>query len=304
VDFVVVGFGIGALGVVLGFLVRDVGPWLRRVPRGGGLGRGDVARRVAWARACRAGGSVLALAGGAVCAVALLALLGGAGDRAGLVAVLVALGLALLAMLAWAGAYVRRNPRPRRAAPRAPESTWPAPPAAATGWPAPLPAPSPEVVVARSSADAETELSGAEFAARNGHEPAQVAALQTDPAPTAEVPREFDAEPAPDADAAPREAPEPGAGSELEIEPEPEVEPEPVVAAVPAAELASPDEPGQASEVATDVEPEPGGRGGAPGPDPGGDAAPVLEVEGGETAGIEAEVGEAESVPVIVGRGG
>jgi len=122
VDFVVVGFGVGALGVVLGLLARDIGPWFRRVPSGRALPGAELARRVAWGRRCRAGGAVVAIAGGAVCAATIVALLAGVGDGAGLAAVLLTLVGALLAVAGWAAAGAERwrelaTPRPTRLAP-------------------------------------------------------------------------------------------------------------------------------------------------------------------------------------------
>jgi len=115
VDFVVVGFGLGALAVLLGFALRDVGARWSRVRDGTVLPAGALARRVARGRACRAGGRALAVGGGAACGATLVALLAGVGDRTGATLVLAVLLLAFAALLVWSFAYAHRyHPRPRR----------------------------------------------------------------------------------------------------------------------------------------------------------------------------------------------
>jgi hypothetical protein len=119
VDFVVVGFGLGALAVLLGLGVRDLGPWTRPVPR---AGRGDlawaeIARRVARGRACRAGGLVATLGGTAICAVTFLALVAGLGDTAALWVVVATVALAALALVGWAVLYRRTQAAGRPVAP-------------------------------------------------------------------------------------------------------------------------------------------------------------------------------------------
>ena len=108
-DFVVVGFGLGALAVLLGLGVRDLGPWMRRVRQGRVLTWPEIAQRVAWGRRCRAGGLVVALAGGAIWLATLVALAAGAGDRTGLAMVLATVSLAAGGVFAWAIAYARAN---------------------------------------------------------------------------------------------------------------------------------------------------------------------------------------------------
>jgi hypothetical protein len=101
VDFVVLGFGLGALAVLIGLGVRDLGPLRRRVSRRGELAWSEVARRVAWGRACRAVGLLATLAGAGVCFVTLVALALGVSDSAGMIIVIVALLVALVLIGAW-----------------------------------------------------------------------------------------------------------------------------------------------------------------------------------------------------------
>ena len=110
-DFVVLGFGLGALIVLVGLGLRDLGPWLRRVPRPGRdmLQWSEVGRRVAWGRACRAGGLVLTLGGASVCLATLLLLIAGAGDDFGMSVVVACLLLALVALGGWAALFARRS---------------------------------------------------------------------------------------------------------------------------------------------------------------------------------------------------
>ncbi len=111
VDFVVLGFGIGALAVLLGLALRNLGPWPRRIRQGQVLRWSEVTRRLAWGRACRAAGLVLAIAGGFLCFATLAALIARANDRTGALIVLFASALALLASVGWALVYARRQPR-------------------------------------------------------------------------------------------------------------------------------------------------------------------------------------------------
>jgi len=121
VDFVVVGLGLGAIGVLLGLALRDLAPRAWPVRSARELGRAEVARRVAWARPLRAAGRVLALAGLLLWVVTLAALAGGANDRAGAILVMAALTLLIAAALAWGALYARRyHPRPARRGPRRP----------------------------------------------------------------------------------------------------------------------------------------------------------------------------------------
>jgi len=104
-DFVVVGLGIGALAVLLGLAIRDLGPFFRRIPRDGEMPWSEVAERVAWGRRCRAAGLVVAIAGAALCLITGVSLLSRVSDSTGMWIVLGALGLAILAIAAWAVRY-------------------------------------------------------------------------------------------------------------------------------------------------------------------------------------------------------
>lgn len=115
-DFVVVGLGIGAFAVLLGLAIRDLGPFIRRIPRDGALAWTDVAERVAWGRRCRAAGLVIALAGAGLCLVTGISLLARVSDSTGMWIVLAALGLALVAIAAWAFRYQTIGRTPSAAA--------------------------------------------------------------------------------------------------------------------------------------------------------------------------------------------
>ena len=116
VDFVVVGFGVGALGVLLGLLARDAGSWHWPRPAAGDASTASIARRIAAGRASRAGGRVLALGGAVTCLATLLALLLRLSDRAGALLVLAALVLATAGAIVWAAVYSHRyHPRPLKA---------------------------------------------------------------------------------------------------------------------------------------------------------------------------------------------
>jgi len=101
VDFVVLGFGWGALSVVVGLLARLGYPWVQRVPHNVEIKPSDLTRRVKRGRVCRAVGGVVAIAGATILFGTVAFLFFGAGDQTGLILVLVLLGLELLACLAW-----------------------------------------------------------------------------------------------------------------------------------------------------------------------------------------------------------
>lgn len=170
-DFVVVGLGLGALGVLVGLALRDLAPRPWRVRAATHRPPAEVARRVAQARALRVGGRVLALAGGALWLATLAALAAGLDDRAGALVVLIVATLLLVAISAWVAAYAHRyHPRPAR---RPARTTTPAagpPPLAAAitaetpAWPTaddpaspilPDPMPAPEPLAAHAAPFAE-----------------------------------------------------------------------------------------------------------------------------------------------------
>jgi hypothetical protein len=111
VDFVVAGFGLGAVAVLIGFAVMDLGPLLRR-----SQGK-DSPSSVAWIGLCREIGNALVLGGVAVCLSTLVALAAGLSDAngtrlvlgVGLVALLVAVGLSLHAARKFKLAEMERN---------------------------------------------------------------------------------------------------------------------------------------------------------------------------------------------------
>ncbi len=65
----------------------------------------EVAERVAWGRRCRAAGLVVAIAGAALCLITGVSLLSRVSDSTGMWIVLGTLGLAVLAIAAWAVRY-------------------------------------------------------------------------------------------------------------------------------------------------------------------------------------------------------
>lgn len=101
-DFVVLGFGFGALSVVVGLLARLWSPWVQRIPHDVEIKRFELTRRVKRGRVCRAAGGVVAIAGATILVATVASLLLGAGDQTGLIVILVLLGLEILACLAWA----------------------------------------------------------------------------------------------------------------------------------------------------------------------------------------------------------
>jgi len=101
----VLGFGVGALAVLLGLAARDLGPMLRRVPREGSIPWAVVAERVTWGRACRAGGLVVAMGGAMLCVLTGAALLARSSDDTGMLVVLGGVVVLLLSIAAWAIRY-------------------------------------------------------------------------------------------------------------------------------------------------------------------------------------------------------
>jgi len=108
---VVAGFGFGALVLLLGIGLRDVGPRLRGVRPGAMLPWTDVQPRLRWGRGCRATGLVLALGAGAVCLVTTVALLAQVGDRVGGAMVAGTAFAAALATIGWAFVYANHERR-------------------------------------------------------------------------------------------------------------------------------------------------------------------------------------------------
>ncbi len=119
VDFVVVGLGLGAVGVLLGLVLWDIAPRRWQVPAAPSLPATELARRIAWARALRTGGRLVALGGFALWVATLLALATAASDRGGALVVVTSVTLLTAGGLVWVAAYARRyHPRPRRSGAR------------------------------------------------------------------------------------------------------------------------------------------------------------------------------------------
>jgi len=243
VDFVVVGFGLGALAVLLGLALRDRGPWFWRVSPWRELASPLLVQRVAWGRGCRAGGLVLALAGGAVLLVTVVALLAGADDRPGLLLVAGTITLAAAGVLAWLLAYLRFA-HPDLWSPRRPAPT---PVAASAFSPEPV-APSPAQTVERPW-----------LPAAPSHVDATSADAQLDQPPAAfsqPIAEPFAIVPAPDAVDTARPDPEIGTAS-AEAAPTPDAEPptaadpDPIAAEANATSLTTAeDEPRRGPEAA------------------------------------------------------
>lgn len=138
VDFVVVGFGIGALGVLLGVLLRG---WLTGRGEQAALRAADpavAAYERANAAECRGAGQAFLAAGAAVVLATVGGLAGGLDDRSGALLVTTTATVAALGIIVWGYLYRSRHPmppRPRRPAPVATSSG----PMAAPGLTPPAP---------------------------------------------------------------------------------------------------------------------------------------------------------------------
>ena len=137
-DFVVAGFGFGAAIILLGFVIRDLGPLFRRAR----LAEPAAGRRVEWKRLCHEVGASLIGGGLALCGITLIPLLLGASDAAGGRIVLVATGLLVAVVALRTAQSVRRyrirtvdspawtpvTTQPPARQVRDPAAAWPAPP--------------------------------------------------------------------------------------------------------------------------------------------------------------------------------
>lgn len=146
-DFVVAGFGLGAVIILLGFLICDLGPLWRRLRRAGPGG----SHQRDWQGLCREVGASFIGGGIALCAITLVPLLLGVSDAAGARIVLATSVLVLAVAGVRAGQSVRRYRQwgaslpawtPAAAQPlppskRDPVAAWPTPPKITAAQPAP-----------------------------------------------------------------------------------------------------------------------------------------------------------------------
>jgi hypothetical protein len=102
VDFVVAGFGLGAVMMLIGFAVRDLGPYRYR----GGEGDGVVRRQ--WGQLCRTVGNAIVSGGFLVCLVTLVLLFADAGDDFGARMVASVSALAVIGSGVWTVFALRR----------------------------------------------------------------------------------------------------------------------------------------------------------------------------------------------------
>lgn len=146
-DFVVAGFGLGAAIILLGFVIRDLGPLCRRSRLAGPV----TGHHLNWKGLCQEIGASLIGGGLALCGITLLPLLLGASDAAGARIVLAAsvLLLALVGVRAMQSgrrhrpgassvpAWTPAPAQPARQQQRDPTAAWPAPPKVAVAQPEP-----------------------------------------------------------------------------------------------------------------------------------------------------------------------
>lgn len=127
-DFVLLGFGLGALLVLLGRAVRTYGPWIKRKNRVPSTPRPAFAAALRWGRVCRASGLLITLTGIFLCCITVILLLLDASDWTGMVVLSLSLVAAVLLSGVWAALFAhpewRRMQRsPRRDVPRQAIST-------------------------------------------------------------------------------------------------------------------------------------------------------------------------------------
>jgi hypothetical protein len=117
VDFVVVGLGVGALAILLGLTIRELGARWWSLQPDVPLSSPEQARRLAIGRVSRAGGSVLSLAGGLILLATVAAIALGLPDRTGAIVVMAVVAVAVLGSVVWGAVYARRyHPRSARRA--------------------------------------------------------------------------------------------------------------------------------------------------------------------------------------------
>ena len=221
-DFVVAGFGLGAVMMLLGFAVRDLGPLRYR----GSEGDGPVRRQ--WSALCRTVGNSIVGGGFAICLVTLVLLAADAGDDLGARMVASASAIAVIGSGVWTVFAVRRFAEATTAYSSAPDFGRPSSPFGPVRRPS-------RPVAAEVWDDAET-----------GPEPAEEPAVASEPRDTASVVPESTAQPEETADSTNEAAPahEPTTVAEPVVTPSPSTTaaplPVPVPVAVPQAWYASP----------------------------------------------------------------
>ncbi len=200
-DFVVAGFGLGAVLMLVGFAVRDLGPFRHR-----GSEEEDPVSRP-WSELCRTVGTTLVTGGLGICLLTLLLLVVGAGDQTGARLIVAGAAIALIGCGVWSALAVRRY----------------------TGAIAALP---PEVAIGRARRPVRT--------ARRSFRPADPdwTAAETEPEPVDEAPIPFaeieSSWPANVEEKQPTVAAEAERDSDLEPEQAPSTEPVPAPAPPPA----------------------------------------------------------------------
>lgn len=120
-DFVVVGLGVGALALLLGLTIRELGSRWWSIRPDEPLSAPDQARRLAIGRVSRAGGVVLGLAGGLILIATVAAIALGLPDRTGAIVVMAVVTVAVLGTVAWGAVYAHRY-HPRGSRPRRPQA--------------------------------------------------------------------------------------------------------------------------------------------------------------------------------------
>ncbi len=129
-DFVVVGFGLGALGVLLGVILRG---WLAgRCERAAARANDPVVAAYERANAaeCRGAGQAFLAAGGAVILATVGGLAGSLSDRTGALLVTTTATVAALGIIFWGYLYRSRHPMPSRPRRQKPLATIAGAPAA------------------------------------------------------------------------------------------------------------------------------------------------------------------------------
>jgi len=109
-DYIIFGMGTGASLVLVGWLLRELGPRIRdRAPAEGTvLSGGELVMRMAWARFCGTCGMALLLCGLLILFVAGILTLLSPSDDLGTAVILAAFGLVVVLMLTWTALYLRQ----------------------------------------------------------------------------------------------------------------------------------------------------------------------------------------------------